>query len=79
MKLTPEDRNSAIIGILLNSNNYISVEELASLLKLSKRNVYYGINEINEKLIKKGAERINQVYGKGYLLDKEQRNILSKE
>lgn len=79
MKLTPDDRNSAIINILLNSSNFVNTEEIASLLGLSKRNVYYGLNEINELLEKNGCGKISQTYGKGFLLTKEQRNILSRQ
>ena len=47
MKLSANDRFLAAVKLLVDSNDYVSVEEIADFLDSSKRSIYYIISDIN--------------------------------
>ncbi len=76
MKLSANDRFLAAVKLLVDSNDYVSVEEIADFLDSSKRSIYYIISDINATLRYLGGEEISTVYGKGIRLNHQQKKLL---
>ena len=77
MKYTAEDRLSWIIKILIDSQKYVTVEEIVAQLGVSARSVYYTLDEVKAILLKGEQTNDISVYGKGILLNQAQRDYLS--
>ena len=76
MKLSANDRFLAAVKLLVDSNDYVSVEEIADFLDSSKRSIYYIISDINATLRYLDGEEISTVYGKGIRLNHQQKKLL---
>ncbi|MBO4920063.1 MAG: BglG family transcription antiterminator [Erysipelotrichaceae bacterium] len=76
MKLSANDRFLAAVKLLIDSNDYVSVEEIADFLDASKRSIYYIISDINATLRYLDGEEITTVYGKGIRLNHQQKKLL---
>ncbi|MBQ6478828.1 MAG: transcription antiterminator [Erysipelotrichaceae bacterium] len=76
MKLSANDRFLAAVKLLIDSNDYVSVEEIADFLDSSKRSIYYIISDINATLRYLNGEEISTVYGKGIRLSHDQKKLL---
>ncbi len=77
MKLSETERLLAIVKLLLANNTYLNVSEVTSVLNISRRNVYYAIDSINQILEKENLGTIYSAYGKGMYLDDKQKNHLN--
>ena len=76
MKLSANERFLASIKLLIDSNDYISIEELADFLSISRRSAYYILNDINATLSHLKGNEVVSVYGKGIKLDQQQKKLL---
>jgi transcriptional antiterminator len=63
-------RCRSILKILLNHDNYLQPVEIAGMLKVSKRSIYYDFYRINDWLSYYDIEELEIVRGKGILLKK---------
>lgn len=70
-------RKSKIISQLINSDNYITGQYLASVLGVTSRTIRDDIAKINSAILDKGIE-INSVAGQGYYISKEDKKKLVK-
>lgn len=75
--MTLDERCTQIITVLLNANEYVSVDRLTSQLGISKRTVYYDFPKINSWLESNNLEPVKKKYGKGYYLEEESRKVAS--
>jgi len=78
MRLDQHDRLVAVINLFITNKAYLSVEEISGCLNISKRNVYYTLDEINTILEHSKVSKIHSIYGKGMFIDENQKNVLSK-
>lgn len=62
-------RCKEILQMLFDSDTYISLQQIAKVLKVSRRSIYYDLCRINEWLEEKGISELEVVRGKGLLLD----------
>lgn len=62
-------RCKEILQMLFDSDTYISLQQIAKVLKVSRRSIYYDLCRINEWLDEKGIPELEVVRGKGLLLD----------
>lgn len=73
-----DKRSSAILRLLIESDMYLSIEELASSLNVSKRTIYNDIEKINHWLTDEYGSQIEKVRGKGiFIRDKVKLEIRS--
>ena len=64
-------RGKAILKILIQSDSYLKVDEIAQLVNISKRSIYYDIYHINDWLTFYGLPELSIVRKKGIVLDDE--------
>ncbi len=67
------ERCQKILQILLQENNYVSLQRIAEITGVSKRSIYYDICNINEWLEERGVEELEIHRGKGLLIPRENR------
>ena len=77
MKLTETERLLAVVKLLLANNTYLNIGEVTSVLGISRRNIYYAVDSINQILEKGSLGVIHSSYGKGMYLDEKQKNYLN--
>ena len=77
MKLSVNDRIIEIVKLLINSSGYMSADEIAERLQISKRNVYYALNDINKILKNLDKQEVLSEYGKGLRLNNSQKSALN--
>lgn len=70
-------RKSKIISELINSDNYITGQYLASVLGVTSRTIRDDIAKINSAILDMGIE-INSVAGQGYYISKKDKTKLAK-
>lgn len=66
-----DKRSSAILRLLAESDKYLSIEELASSLNVSKRTIYNDIEKINQWLTDVHGSQIEKVHGMGIFIPDE--------
>ncbi len=64
-------RGREIINILLQSSDYIKVDEIARQINVSKRSIYYDIYQINDWLVYYGLPELVIVRKKGILIPED--------
>ncbi len=64
-------RGRKIIDILLQNDDYLTVEEIASQINISKRSIYYDIYQINDWLNYYGLPELTIVRKKGILVTED--------
>lgn len=76
-------RGRKIIDILLQSDDYLTVDEIARHINISKRSIYYDIYQINDWLVYFGLPELEIIRKKGILIEEdikaEMRDILEDE
>lgn len=53
-----DSRSQSILNTLLNSHDYITVNQLAQLLNVSRRSIYYDLCKINDWLVTVNVDEI---------------------
>ncbi|MFQ9514794.1 MAG: BglG family transcription antiterminator [Eubacterium sp.] len=66
-------RCQAILTMLLTNDSYLSVQRIATELKVSQRSIYYDICKLNEWFAENGIPELEVVRGKGLFLSEEAR------
>lgn len=66
-----DKRSSAILRLLVESDKYLSIKELAESLNVSKRTIYNDIEKINDWLTDMHDSRIEKVHGLGLYISQE--------
>ena len=74
-----DKRSEEVLQLLLYANHYITVNEIATHLNVSKRTIYYEINKINSWFSNNGIPPIVQQRQKGIILTEDQRSFLRQE
>ena len=64
-------RGREIINILLQSNDYLKVDEIARQINISKRSIYYDIYQINDWLNYYGLPELAIIRKKGILITED--------
>ncbi|MGB8451352.1 MAG: BglG family transcription antiterminator [Anaerocolumna sp.] len=64
-------RCKEILQMLLNSDSYLSLQQIANDLKVSQRSIYYDLCRINEWLVDNEIPELEMVRGKGLFLPEE--------
>ena len=68
-----------ILNILLSSDSYITLAQIAEIMKVSKRSIYYDMCRINEWLNSYGIPELETVRKKGIFINvdtKERINVI---
>lgn len=73
-----DTRAQNILTLLLNAQDYISNQQMAAMLNVSKRSIYYDLNKINDVLKELKCQEVHVERGKGFYLSDEQKNILRR-
>lgn len=58
----------AILQAITDSNDAVTVDDIADMLNISKRSVYYSLKIINKSLKKNGMDEITPVRSKGIII-----------
>ena len=58
-----------ILNILLSSDSYITLAQIAEIMKVSKRSIYYDMCRINEWLNSYGIPELETVRKKGIFIN----------
>jgi mannitol operon transcriptional antiterminator len=66
-----DQRSTAILSHLVNTESYVPVKEIMEKFKISRRTVYYDIDKINSWLTENQLKPVDQVRGLGFGLDQE--------
>lgn len=66
-------RCQAMLEMLLGTDSYLSMQQIAAELQVSQRSIYYDLCRINEWLSDNGIQELEVVRGKGFLLSEEMR------
>jgi len=66
-------RCKEILRLLLESNDYLSQQQIADTLHVTKRSIYYDICRINEWLDYYGIPELDVVRGKGLFISNDSR------
>lgn len=70
------ERCKAILQILLNQDSYLQPAQIADMLNVSKRSIYYDLYRINDWLSSYKISELETIRGKGILLsDSEKASI----
>lgn len=72
------ERCLEIIQIILQNNTYLSVKNIAELMQVSKRTVYYDLCQINDWLEENKIPKIQVVRGKGIFVEKKTKSMIEK-
>ena len=67
-------RSKKILEILLQSEDYMRVEDIAGRINISKRSIYYDLYQINDWLAYYGLPELSIVRKKGILLTEEMKS-----
>ncbi|MDO5146830.1 MAG: BglG family transcription antiterminator [Eubacteriales bacterium] len=67
-------RCKRILYMLIESDDFVSLDRITEELHLSRRSIYYEICKINDWLGEQGIEEIEIVRGKGIKLEEEMKN-----
>ncbi|MED4856672.1 BglG family transcription antiterminator [Bacillus atrophaeus] len=74
-----DQRSSAILYLVMNTNSYVTGSELTEHLKISRRTLYYDIEKINGWLKETGLSPIKRMRSMGfYLEDNTKKSLLSE-
>lgn len=65
-----------ILQMLLESDTYISLQQIAKALHVSRRSIFYDVCRINEWLEGNGIPELEVVRGKGILLDDRVKHLI---
>ena len=68
-----DKRCEDILKILIYSNNYVKVDELANSIGISRRSIYYDLKKINDFLSFNQIEPLHQHRSNGIVLNEQQR------
>mgnify|MGYP004654324047 CR=1 FL=1 len=74
--LYTSERGERLINVLLTQSDYVSLQELAGALDVSRRTVYYDINKINIWLEQIAVPGLEIIRDKGVFLPYEYRDII---
>lgn len=66
-------RCQAMLQLLLGTDSYLTMQQIAAELQVSQRSIYYDLCRINEWLADNGIQELEVVRGKGLLLNGEMR------
>ncbi len=66
-----DQRSMAVLNQLLIQDSYITIQELATLLNVSRRTIYSDLDKINNWLNDHQLEEIKQVRGQGIYIDEQ--------
>ncbi|WP_040978562.1 BglG family transcription antiterminator [Oceanobacillus jeddahense] len=66
-----DQRSMAVLNQLLKQDRYISIQELAVMLNVSRRTIYSDLVKINEWLGENHLEMLKQVRGQGLYIENE--------
>ena len=72
------ERCKSILQMLLNQNSYLQPAQIAEILKVSKRSIYYDIYRINDWLSSYKISELETVRGKGILLSDLQKAAIEE-
>ncbi|WP_404455282.1 BglG family transcription antiterminator [Virgibacillus necropolis] len=76
--MTLSKRSIFILNQLLNAPSHVTPEELQTKLQVSKRTVYYDVQQINDWLEDHQLDPITNHYGKGISLDEKTKKQLPR-
>ncbi len=71
-----DSRSQSILNTLLNSHDYITVNQLAQLLNVSRRSIYYDLCKINDWLVTVNVDEIQIERNKGLYLSEPQKDTI---
>lgn len=71
-------RCQSMLQMLLSTESYLSMQQIAADLQVSQRSIYYDLCRINEWLADNGIQELEVVRGKGLLLNEEMREQIEK-
>lgn len=64
-------RCQAILELLMNNNDYMTMQQIADELKVSKRSIYYDLCRVNEWLADNQIPELEVIRGKGLFLNEK--------
>ncbi|MDO4649683.1 MAG: transcription antiterminator, partial [Eubacteriales bacterium] len=79
MALSLNTRRQKILSLLLSHTEYVSPNEIAQSLKVSKRTIYYDIDKINEWLRSEQLPELENVRERGICISQKTRQILQNK
>ncbi|MGD8192045.1 BglG family transcription antiterminator [Brevibacillus ginsengisoli] len=74
-----DKRSNQLLQLLLQSHQYVSIKELMDKFRVSRRSVYYDIEEINYWLKQIGLREVQYMYAKGFYLDETSKQRIRQE
>lgn len=66
----------AVLQVIIDSNDSITIDDISKVLNISKRSIYYSLNTINETLKKNNIEEIKSVRNSGITITSASREKL---
>ena len=72
------ERCKAILQMLLNQDSYLQPAQIAEMLNVSKRSIYYDIYRINDWLSSYKVSELETVRGKGILLSDSEKAAIEE-
>lgn len=76
MNISLNSQCLAVLQVIIDSNNAITVEDISRMLNMSKRSVYYSLKTINGSLKKNKLEEITTLRNKGIVITSTFRDTL---
>lgn len=73
-----DHRCQEILKLIINSNGYVKVQDIADQMHTSKRSAYYDIQKINDWLMSCNIPPLEQERGKGIILSTSQKETIQK-
>ncbi|MCT8310977.1 HTH domain-containing protein, partial [Tetragenococcus halophilus] len=77
MALNVSNLEFKLLQILIEKDQYQSVNSIAEQLNFSRRSTYYYMKSVSEKLIKNKIDPPRNVKGQGYYLSKQSKEQLN--
>ncbi|MBS4210478.1 BglG family transcription antiterminator [Bacillus sp. FJAT-50079] len=74
-----DQRSLAILNLLVQSESYMTVQELAQAFNVSRRTIYNDLSKINDLLKESGYPEVRQVRGQGLYLDENVKEKLRSQ
>lgn len=74
-----DQRSMAVLNQLMNQDAYISVQELATLLNVSRRTIYNDLEKVNHWLKEQQLAEVKQVRAQGLYLDSKTKTEICKK
>lgn len=74
-----DKRSTAILLLLVNRNDYVSIHELVKTFHISRRTIYYDLEKINDWLIEHDIEPVQYIRSQGYYLTEKAKKIISQK